>query len=122
MLTVGVELVEADDEVFVAELLVVVVAFVELEGDLELLEVDEGFVEELLEEVVAFVELEEDLELLEADDEVLVEIPHVPALESQPAPQYADVLPHQPSSLQQFPKVEPRQVIVAEQVPSVEMV
>jgi hypothetical protein len=100
---------------------VVVIAFVDLEGDLELVEVDEGFVEEPLEEVVAFVELEEDLELLE-DDEVLVEIPHVPALESQPAPQYADVLPHQPSSLQQLPKVEPRQVIVAEQVPSIEMV
>lgn len=44
---------------------------------------------------------------------------HVPPTGLQPAPQYADVEPHQPYCEQQFPNVEPMQVIVLLQVPSV---
>lgn len=46
---------------------------------------------------------------------------HVPPTGLQPVPQYADVDPQKPYWLQQFPKVEPMQVMVVPQLPSVEM-
>jgi hypothetical protein len=54
------------------------------------------------------------------DDETATAEPpvHVPPRGLQPVPQYADVLPHQPYCEQQFPNVEPTQVIVAPQDPS----
>lgn len=53
------------------------------------------------------------------DDRDELEPLHVPPTGLQPAPQYAEVEPHQPYCEQQFPNVEPMQVIVLLQVPSV---
>jgi len=51
--------------------------------------------------------------------EELLDVPHVPEAGWHPVPQYAVVDPHQPALEQQLPNVEPRQVMVAEHVPSV---
>jgi hypothetical protein len=78
----------------------------------------------LLVVVVGFVDVEEPAldELVEALTELELDEPEqVPPTGLQPVPQYADVEPQKPYWLQQFPKVEPMQVIVVPQLPSVEM-
>jgi hypothetical protein len=71
-----------------------------------LVDVEEPALDELVE---VFTELELD------------ELEHVPPTGLHPVPQYADVEPQKPYWLQQFPNVEPMQVIVVPHVPSVEM-
>jgi hypothetical protein len=83
--------------------------------------VDDGVAEELVLVVlvdvdVGFVEDEEDLSVLELDELLR---PQVPPIGLQPVPQYAEVLPHHPAPEQHEPNVDPIQVIVVPQVPSV---
>ncbi len=73
--------------------------------------------------VVGFVDVEDDLldlveVLTELDDELE---PQEPPTGLHPVPQYVEVEPQYPYWLQQFPKVEPMQVMVVPHVPSVEM-
>lgn len=73
--------------------------------------------------VVGFVEVEDDLlELDEACTELDDELePQVPPTGLHPVPQYVDAEPQYPYWLQQFPNMEPMQVMVVPHVPSVEM-
>jgi len=58
-------------------------------------------------------------EVFTDDFEDELELPQVPPTSWQPVPQYTSVEPQYPYWLQQFPKVDPRQVILAEHDPSV---
>lgn len=66
--------------------------------------------------VVGGLEVELDVESTEL---LLVETPHVPDPGWHPVPQYVESLPQNPYCEQQFPNVDPRQVIVLLQDPSV---
>lgn len=66
--------------------------------------------------VVEGLEVEPDVESTEL---LLLETPHVPDPGWHPVPQYVESLPQYPYCEQQFPNVEPRQVIVLLQDPSV---
>jgi hypothetical protein len=73
--------------------------------------------EDVFEDDVDFVE-----EVVALDEPELEELePQVPPTGLQPVPQYALVDPHHPAEEQQEPNVEPMQVIVEPQVPSVDM-
>jgi len=86
-------------------------AAVEVEVDFE----DVVDVFTVVEEVVALDEVDT-LTELELEEPV-----QVPPTGLHPAPQYAEVEPHHPLTLQQLPKVDPMQVVAVPHVPSVEI-
>lgn len=61
----------------------------------------------------------EDLLEVESTELLLLELPHVPDPGWHPVPQYVESLPQYPYCEQQLPNVDPRQVIVLLQEPSI---